>query len=46
MYGLKEAGIIAYRRLIKKLAPHGYNNATARIVAPYRTTDIPATCGR
>ena len=25
MYGLKEAGIIAFQRLVKKLAPHGYH---------------------
>ena len=24
MYGLKEAGIIAYNQLMKKLAPYGY----------------------
>ena len=24
MYGLKEAGIIAFQRLVEKLAPHGY----------------------
>ena len=25
MYGLKEAGIIAFKRLVEKLAPHGYH---------------------
>ena len=24
MYGLKEAGIIAYKRLVRNLQPHGY----------------------
>ena len=28
MYGLKEAGIIAYKRLVKNLAPHGYHPCT------------------
>ena len=28
MYGLKEAGIIAYTRLVAKLAPHGYHPCT------------------
>ena len=25
MYGLKEAGIIAFKRLVTKMAPHGYH---------------------
>ena len=28
MYGLKEAGIIAYQLLVKNLAPHGYHPCT------------------
>ena len=28
MYGLKEAGIIAYQRLVKSLASHGYHPCT------------------
>ena len=39
MYGLKEAGIVAYKRLVRKIQPHGY----APVV---HTPGLHPRCGR
>jgi hypothetical protein len=42
MYGLKEAGIIAYRRIVKKLQPHGYQPVT-HTPGLWHHTSLPTT---
>ena len=45
MYGLKEAGIIAFKRLVEKLVPHGYHPCNTWPLDPYYTTNHVHTCG-
>ena len=42
MYGLKEAGIIAYKRLVLNLQPHGYA-PVAHTPGLWTHTNLPTT---
>ena len=42
MYGLKEAGIIAYKRLVRNLQPHGYT-PVAHTPSLWNHTTLPTS---